>query len=52
MSKYARLPEHKGVRVFGDSRLREQPISRNRTWLATRLLKRIPLFRCFHICAG
>lgn len=52
MSKYARLPEHKGVRVSGDSWLREQPIPRNLTWLATRFLKRIPLFRCPHASAS
>lgn len=53
ISKYARLPEGKGVRVFDDSRLREQSISRNRTWLAMQLLN--PLFKCscmvLHLCS-
>lgn len=53
MSKHARLPEREDVRVFDDSRLREQPISRNRTWLATRLPN--PLFKCLcmllHLCS-
>lgn len=53
MSKYARLPELKGVRVFGGSRLKEQPISRNRTWPAMRLLKRILKCRArFCICVA
>lgn len=29
MTEYARLSEYKGVRVFGDLRSKEQPISQN-----------------------